>query len=114
MRFLTQSDNYPIFTIRKDVEPPLYQIHTLLKETIAIKILPILKDMNKLNFNTIFNINGIIPAFTLFMNLILETFYECFPIESIKISYKNRNHWINQKLNKEIKVIDNLFLLYKK
>ena len=69
--------------------------------------------MNKLNFNTIFNINGITPAFTLFMNMILETFYECFPVESIKISYKNRNPWINQKLKNEIKVRDNLFLLYK-
>ena len=70
--------------------------------------------MNKLNFNTIFNINGITPAFTLFMNMILETFYECFPVESIKISYKNRNPWINnQKLKNEIKVRDNLFLLNK-
>ena len=46
------------------------------------------------------------------MNMILATFYECFPIESIKISYKNRNPWINQKLNNEINVRDN-FLLYK-
>ena len=41
MRFLTQSDHYPIFTIKFT----LNQIHTLVKETIAIKILPILKDV---------------------------------------------------------------------
>ena len=66
--------------------------------------------MNKLNFNTIFNINVITPAFTLFMNMILETFYECFPVETIKISYKNRNPWINQKLKNEIKSNKKLFI----
>ena len=52
-------------------------------------------------------------SFTLFMNMISKTFYHCFPVESIKINYKNRNHWINKKLKNEIKVRDNLFLLYK-
>ena len=69
--------------------------------------------MNKLDWNTILNTNHIIPAFTLFMNMISKTFYHCFPVESIKINYKNRNPWINKKLKNEIKVRDNLFLLYK-
>ena len=53
--------------------------------------------MNKLDWNTILNTNHIIPAFTLFMNMISKTFYHCFPVESIKINYKNRNPWINKK-----------------
>ena len=69
--------------------------------------------MNKLNLNTIFNINGIIPAFYRFMNLISETFYECFPIQLINVNYKNINPWINYKLKNYIKVRDNLYLLYK-
>ena len=113
MRFLTQSDHYPIFTIRNDVEPPKSNTHISKRNHSHKNIAHFKRRMNKLNFNTIFNINGITPAFTLFMNMILETFYECFPVESIKISYKNRNPWINQKLKNEIKVRDNLFLLYK-
>ena len=69
--------------------------------------------MNKLKLSTIFDINGIIPAFNLFMNMILDTFNECFSIQSIKVNFKNRNPWINQKLKNEIKVRDNLYLLYK-
>ena len=35
------------------------------------------------------------------MNNIISIFDKCFPIESTKINYKNRNPWINQNLKNE-------------
>ena len=42
---------------------------------------------------------------------VINIFDKCFPIESTKINYKNRNPWINQNLKNEIKIRDKLFLL---
>ena len=102
--FFTQSGHYPIFTIRNDVEPPKSNTHISKRNHSHTNIAHLKKRVNKLNFNPIFNINGITLAFTLFMNIILETFYECVHIEFIQISCTNRNPWINQKLKNEIKV----------
>ena len=44
LTFFTQSDHYPIFTIRKNVMPPKPK-RMLIKETITIKILLTLKDV---------------------------------------------------------------------
>ena len=46
-----------------------------------------------------------ILQFDLFMNNIINIFNKCFPIESTKINYKNRNPWINQNLKNEIKIL---------
>ena len=48
------------------------------------------------------------------MNRIVDHFKECFPIETIKINYKNRNPRITQNLKSEIKVRDKLFIQSKK
>ena len=50
------------------------------------------KCVNKINWNTVNNILYINPAFTLFMNIIVDYFKECFPIETIKIYYKIEIH----------------------
>ena len=97
----------------KNVEPPKAKTHIKKRNHSHKNIANLKKCMNKLDWNTILNTNHIIPAFTLFMNMISKTFYHCFPVESFKINYKNRNPWINKKLKNEIKVRDNLFLLYK-
>ena len=52
-----------------------------------------------------------ILQFDFFINNIINIFNKCFPIESTKINYKNRNPWINQNLKNEIKIRDKLFLL---
>ena len=72
------------------------------------------KCVNKINWNTVNNILYINPAFTLFMNRIVDHFKECFPIETIKINYKNRNPWITQNFKSEIKVRDKLFIQSRK
>ena len=48
------------------------------------------------------------------MNRIVDHFKECFPIETIKNNYKNRNPWITQNLKSEIKVRHKLFIQSKK
>ena len=52
-----------------------------------------------------------ILQFDFFMNNIINIFNKCFPIESTKINYKNRDPWINQNLKNKIKIRDKLFLL---
>ena len=58
--------------------------------------------MNKHDWN-------IISDIILYMNIIFNTFYKCFPTASIKLNYKNRNPCINEKLNNDIKLRDNFF-----
>ena len=48
------------------------------------------------------------------MNIIVDISMECFPTETSKMNYKNRNPWINENLKSEIQVRDKLFVQSKK
>ena len=97
LKLLTQSYHYPVFTIRKDDEPPKGKTH-IMKRTHSYKNIARFKMcVHKIKWNTFNNILSINPAFTLFMNIIVDIFKECFPTEITKINYKNRHLWINER-----------------
>ena len=48
------------------------------------------------------------------MNIIVDIYKECFPTETTKINYKNRNPLMNETLKSEIQVRDKLFVQSKK
>ena len=98
LRFFTQSDHYPVFTIRKDVQSPKPKTH-ISKRCYSYKnITNFKKHMNSINWNHIYNSNTIEIQFECFLNNIKNIFKQRFPVESIKINYKNRNPWINKNL----------------
>ena len=39
------------------------------------------------------------------MNTVLHNYQTCFPIETIKLKYTNRNPWITQEIKNGIKII---------
>ena len=55
-----------------------------------------------------------ISLFSSFINTIISDYKACFPVQTIKLNYKNRNPWINQSLRNEIKIRDNLYMLSRK
>ena len=69
--------------------------------------------MGDYNINTLNEMIGT-STHNLFMNVIVDYFNECSPIETIQINYKNRNPWITQNFKSEIKVRDKLFIQSKK
>ena len=69
LTFLTQSDHYPIFTIRKDGESPKAKSHIMKRNHSYKNIANFKKCVNKINWNTCNNILYINPALTLFMNI---------------------------------------------
>ena len=72
--------------------------------------------MRKINWDTlgVFEERSISSSFSLFMNTILYNYQKCFPIETIKLRYKNRNPWITQELKNDIKIRDHLYIIQKK
>ena len=111
LTFFTQSDHYPIFTIRKNVMPPKPKTHVNKRNHNHKNIANFKRCIKSINWNNVYYINNMILQFDFFMNNIINIFDKCFPIESTKINYKNRNPWINQNLKNEIKIRDKLFLL---
>ena len=55
-----------------------------------------------------------ISLFSCFINTIISDYKACFPVQSIKLNYKNRNPWINLSLRNDIKIRDNLYMLSRK
>ena len=92
---MTQFDHYPVFTNRKYDESPKGTTHIMKINHSYKNIASFKKCVNKINWNTFNIILSINPAFTLFMNIIVDLLKECFPKETIKINYKNINPWIN-------------------
>ena len=113
LRFFTQSDHYPVFTIRKDVQSPKPKTHISKRCHSYKNIANFKKHMNSINWNHIYNSNTIKLQFECFINNVINIFKQSFPIESIKINYKNRNPWINKNLKNVIKIRDKLYLLSK-
>ena len=54
--------------------------------------------------------------FSCFINTIISdyTCKSCFPVQTIKLNYKNRNPWMNQSPRNDIKIRDNLYMLSRK
>ena len=48
------------------------------------------------------------------MNTILFNYQNCFPTETIKLKYKNRNPWIKQELKNDIQIRDRFYTIQKK
>ena len=111
LRFVTQSDHYPIFTVRNNVLPS-EQIKYITKwihnqQNIAL-FRKHLKSMG------IYQINPISQLFTIFMDTIQQYFNLSFSLKKTKIRYKNRNLWITKELKSDIKIRDKLYKLTKK
>ena len=98
LRFFTQSDHYPVFTIRKDVHSPKPNTHISKRGHSYKNIANFKRHINSINWNNIYNANNIVLQYRCFMNNLINIFNQSFPIESIKINYQNRNPWINKNL----------------
>ena len=99
LKFQTQSDHYPKFTITNKIEPPKPKIH-IKRRNHNSKTLHYsdnkLKEMTGIHYN--YRNTKIEPAFSIFTKYIVSTFQKCVPIEIIELNHKNRNPWINQTL----------------
>ena len=114
--FFTQSDHYPVFTIRNNKIRPKSSEYIKKRIHNNQNISKFKKSLVKLNWPTLglFEEESISSAFSLFMNTILFNYQNCFPIETIKLKYKNRNPWIKQELKNDIKIRDRLYTIQKK
>ena len=114
LKFLTRSDHYPIFTLRKETQHPSKQTH-IIKRNHDEKNQSMFKKRLKHNdWNYSIRLDSRISLFFCFINTIISDYKACFPVQTIKLNYKNRNFWINQSLRNDIKIRDNLYLLSRK
>ena len=115
LRFLTQSDHYPIFTVRKNLLPS-EQIKYITKRIHNQQNIALFrKHLKSSNWITlgIYQIKPISQLFTIFMDTIQQYFNVSFPLEKTKIRYKNSNPWITKELISDIKIRDALYKLKK-
>ena len=95
---MTQSDHYPIFTIRNNMEPTKPRTHITRRNQSNKNIALFRKQIKRIVWESLYRIKKVETAFSIFTKTIVSTFQECFPLEIIKLNYENRNPWINQTL----------------
>ena len=103
LKFLTQSDHYPIFTIRNKIEPPKPKAEITKRKHSSKNIALFRKQIKRSDWGSLYSNENIEAAFSIFIKTIVSTFQKCFPIEIIRLNHKNRNPWINQTLKDDIK-----------
>ena len=114
LKFLTQSDHYPIFTLRKETQQPTKQTH-IIKRNHNEKNQSMFKKRFKHNdWNYSIRPDSSISLFSCFINTIISDYKACFSVQTIKLNYKNINPWIYQSLRNDIKIRDNLYMLSRK
>ncbi len=102
------TDHYPTFTIRTNTEfqsKPKYRKRINFSEKNKSNFMKILK---KHQWEDLYQIDNAHIAFTNFYSNIKSYFDHCFPMENIKITYKNRHPWISLDIKKEIKIREEL------
>ena len=111
--FLTQSDHYPIFTVKKSIALPKSIEYIKNRNHNNQNISTFKKSMAKINWGTLglFREESLSSTFSLFMTTVLHNYQTCFPIETIKLKYTNRNPWITQELKNAIKIRDRLYII---
>ena len=115
LKFLTQSYHYLIFTTRKSKALPKSIKYIRKINYNNQNISKFKKSLAKFNWATLglFREESLSSAFSLFMNTVLHYYQTCFPIETIKLKYTNRNPWITQELKNGIKIRDRLYITKK-
>ena len=114
LKFLTQSDHYPIFSIRLNTIAPKPKTHITKRSHNEKNVASFKKHINQQNWDISLSCDSFNSAYSSFSNILILTYKLCFPLENIKINYKNRNPWINKTLRKEIEIRDKLFVISKK
>ena len=109
LKFLTQSDHYPIFTIRNKIELPKPKTHITRRNHSNKNIALFRKLIKRNDWDSLYSTEKIETAFSVFNKTIVSTFQKCFLLEVIKLNHKNRNPWINQALKDDIKKEINYF-----
>ena len=108
------SDHYSIFTIKtstvnKDENKYLFRRNLNKKNISSFR-----KSLKKINWNTLYNYSDTQQAYSHFTKYIKECFDLQFPKQKVKINYKNRNEWIDDKLKNEIKERERLSIIKRK
>ena len=83
LKLLTQSDHYPIFTIRNKIEQPKPKIHIKRRNRSCKNIALFGKQIKRNDRDSLYRNTKIEPAFSIFTKTIVSTFQKCFLIEII-------------------------------
>ena len=97
------TDHYPIYTVRSESELPEKIKFRDMRNFSEKNISNFRKLLKKHDWTDLYNIKDANLAFCNFMCNFKSYFDHCFPLQEIKINYKNRNPWINKKIKDDIK-----------
>ena len=78
LKFLTQSDHYPIFTIRNKIEQPKPKIHIKRRNNSNKNIALFRKQIKRNDWDSLYRNTKIEPVFSIFTKTIVSTFQKCF------------------------------------
>ena len=97
------TDHYPIFTVRSESELPEKSKFRDMRNFSEKNISNFRKLLKKHDWTDLYNIEDANLAFCNFMCNFKSYFDHCFPLQKIKINYKNRNPWISKEIKDAIK-----------
>ena len=105
------SDHFPIFCICSEMN--ILKDKHIYKRRINQRCMDKFQDkLDSVDWEGIKRINNCQEAFSQFHNVYLKYFDECFPLEKMKINYKNRKPWLTDSLKNSIKVKNKLYTIY--
>ena len=108
------SDHLPIFYIIKKKsscsEPNLVSVRDYSSQNID----KFTNKLHNINWDAVTNTENPNEAYKTFHNILLHEYNNCFPLNKIKVTYKNRKPWLTTGMKDAIKEKNKLFMLQKK
>ena len=88
--------------MRKGSEQPIKKTYIIKRNHNEQNKTMFRKRLKNTNWNYNLNSNTITFSFTSFITKIISDYETCFPKQTTRINYRNRNPWINQALKNSI------------
>ena len=104
------SDHFPIFCVSSEIDCQKSK-YILRRKTNQNCINKFQNELNSINWDVVQSSNDCQEAFSKFHDYFSRHFDKCFPIEKIKLNYKNRKQWLTQGFKDSIKVKNKLYAL---
>ena len=108
------SDHLPIFYIIKKnsscSEPNLVSVRDYSSQNID----KFTNKLHNINWDAVTNTENPNEAYKTFHNILLHEYNNCFPLNKIKVTYKNKKPWLTTGMKNAIKEKNKLFMLQKK
>ncbi len=104
------SDHFPVFLINRNVKSVLSDTSVCKRNYCKKNLDKFVTKLGSVDWDELLEMNDCQSAFTCFHTRFSQVYNECFPLQNLKTTYRNRKIWLTEGLRTSIKLKNKLYI----